>query len=530
MKRALVAVPLSLVFGLTLTSPSALADPPTDPGSKASLTGKAHRAERAQDALAAVRSILGGADQRRAGAADPRSLTIALRDLALYKDALSPADQRAASRALKRPGATKESCTKRICVHWVTSGASKPSLRDKNGNHVPDYVDQVRKTVDAIHLKYKKAGYRSPLPDQGRGGDNRTDVYIRDVGSQGIYGYCTTDDNRQRYDRWAYCVLDNNFSHAEFPTNTPLENMQVTAAHEYFHAVQYSYDFAEDPWILESTATWAEDEFFDKVDDNRQYLSRSPMSDPEGPLDMFAPVDGDDYSYPALFQYGTWIFWRYLTEHYPASSAGLPTLVRDVWRLLDAKKGAPDKYSLQGLEKVLQARGTNLPKELSLFADANRHPADVYEEGATYTHEVPLPAATRTLNASGASATGPVTLDHLASATVRFVPGGSLDPSAELNLSINLPGGTIRSQAVVTRFLEDGTTQTQRVVLDANGDGVATSLQFSPLATQYVEVTLVNASNETTCWTADSYPIFSCQGTGQEDGQAGSVTGTALVS
>jgi hypothetical protein len=29
----------------------------------------------------------------------------------------------------------------------------------------------------------------------------------------------------------------------------------VTAAHEFFHAIQYGYDVSEDPWLMESTAT-----------------------------------------------------------------------------------------------------------------------------------------------------------------------------------------------------------------------------------------------------------------------------------
>ena len=55
-------------------------------------------------------------------------------------------------------------------------------------------------------------------------------------------------------------VLDNDYKSRQFPTNTPVENMQVTAAHEYFHAVQFAYDITDDLWFLESTATWAEDE------------------------------------------------------------------------------------------------------------------------------------------------------------------------------------------------------------------------------------------------------------------------------
>ena len=92
-----------------------------------------------------------------------------------------------------------------------------------------------------------------------------------------FYGYCTTDDpniidEETTYEYWdasAYCVLDNDYSSTQFPNpTTPLENLQVTAAHEYFHAVQFAYDIGEDAWLMEATATWVEDEVFD--DDQRQ--------------------------------------------------------------------------------------------------------------------------------------------------------------------------------------------------------------------------------------------------------------------
>jgi hypothetical protein len=35
--------------------------------------------------------------------------------------------------------------------------------------------------------------------------------------------------------------------------------LKVTAAHEFFHAVQFAYDIGEDGWLMESTATWMEE-------------------------------------------------------------------------------------------------------------------------------------------------------------------------------------------------------------------------------------------------------------------------------
>ena len=63
----------------------------------------------------------------------------------------------------------------------------------------------------------------------------------------------------------AYCVVDNDYSPAEFPgVVNGLPALQVTAAHEFFHAVQFAYNAFQDSWLLESTAAWVEDEAFDR--------------------------------------------------------------------------------------------------------------------------------------------------------------------------------------------------------------------------------------------------------------------------
>ena len=82
--------------------------------------------------------------------------------------------------------------------------------------------------------------------------------------------------------------------------------------------MQYAYDYDEDPWMMESTATWMEERVADHVDDNRQYLRYSQLQAPFVPLDAFSSTYG--------FQYGNWIFWEYLTQQY---SQGL---VKKAWK------------------------------------------------------------------------------------------------------------------------------------------------------------------------------------------------------
>ncbi len=237
-------------------------------------------------------------------------------------------------------------------------------------------------------------------------------------------------------------MLDNDYSKGEFPTNSPKENLQVTAAHEYFHAVQFGYDVAEDDWVMEATATWAEDELYDGVNDNVQYLRSGPMSLPHKSLDQFFQS----------FHYGAWIFFRYLTERFPSSDGGMPTLVRELWRRLDDASGGRGEYSLEGVKGVLRKRDLSLTEAFAGFAAANRTPGRSYAEGKAnrYPH---APLARAATLSQAVPRTGPLrlTLDHLAAETVRYTPAKSLvSPKWRLGLTLDMAARWKGTGAVVT--------------------------------------------------------------------------------
>src|SRR5437764_3464079 len=80
-------------------------------------------------------------------------------------------------------------CSQHFCVHWVDSTADAPPLADANGNGVPDYVE----TMDAVfehvfQVENVQLGWRPAKSDGNRGGNSLVDVYVKDVGGQGIYG------------------------------------------------------------------------------------------------------------------------------------------------------------------------------------------------------------------------------------------------------------------------------------------------------------------------------------------------------
>lgn len=451
--------------------------------------------EVAEQALDEAQAVLTGESNR--------DMTLALRELRVHRDELAGTDRVQANALLRRPGGDRQRDFATVRVHWTTGVATSA------------YVDQVGSIADHVLGVYADAGYRSPLPDGTSGGNGLLDIYLQDLGNQGLYGYCDSDDppvGTGPFDAPAYCAFDNDYQ--EFPGHTPLENLQVTAAHELFHAVQFAYDYYEDGWFMEATATWAEDEVYDDVDDNVQYLSESPLSQPQQSMDHFS----------GLRQYGDWIFFRYLTERNSESEGGLPTLVRDIWELADGAEDGPDDYSIEAVAHALSARGAGLRPTWARFAAANRRPGSTYKEGAANGY--PAAELTARVGLTGSHrGSGMVTrtLDHLSAKTTRFTRAERMS-ARTLKLELDLPALSRGSGAVATVYHRSGRPMSVPIALDQDGDAV-TRLDFGRDVSS-VEVTLANAGiHYRNCWSGTDW---SCQGRAVDDGLRFRVRATAV--
>ena len=457
--------------------------------------------------------------------ADPRGATMILRDLVARLDELGPAQLRVARSVLARPtdGAADPwgdgylvpeatpLCSAHGCVHYVTSSLDAPDSIDTNLNGIPDYVEAASFTLEQVWATEVTAyGYRAPKSDltsANNGGNALIDVYITNLGDQGLYGYCTTDDPNAYsgvypyFDFSAFCVVDNNY--AEFPPpSTGLPGLQVTMAHEFFHAVQFAYDALEDLWFMESTSTWMEDEVYDAVNDNWQYLFYSPLTEPWVPLD-----------YNNTFNvYGDWIFPRFLEE-----SSGSPTIIRDAWELADASAVGPDEYGLRAYAKVIQSLGSKLRWAFADFAMFNDAPGAYYEEGAAYPFP-PYSARWKVTRGNG-GAGGFEFLDHLTNSYIWFIPGRGVTSTAKLWVVMDGPAYRTGTEASVVVFFASG--KTRFFPLSVNKKGVAERVvPFGKGKVVEVDLVMTNASNRLVngaCWVDPNWD-YSCAGYPKDDG------------
>ena len=419
-------------------------------------------------------------------------LTPLLKELAMRLPDLSAGDRARGRRLMTRPtvgdaqpGEDEYSvpenppfCTVHFCIHWVSATADAPPSADSDHDLVPDYVETMADVFENVHqVENGEMAWREPVGDGTRGGDvDKTDVYIKQLGDQGIFGYSTPDPNQKGSSQFAYLVLDNDFRQSEFPRYaSPLEPMEVTAAHEYNHVLQFGYDWLQDTWMFEATAVWAEDKVYDAVNDYLSYLNPW-VSLTKRPLTSF---DAIDPSNPINVKvYGDMVWNRWVEAHYGQDA------IRAAWEKSLTTK--PRSFAPGAYDASLRTHGTTFFNAFTRFAadTAEWHSsAGPFEEGSTWPE---IPRA-KTLSMGAATTTH---LDHTGYSLLSVKP--SSDP--RIRLVGTLPAGTAGAFALVGRQgpAGAGTIEVQMRRLPAGGRGrveLANPSRFSRIT-----AVLVNAS------------------------------------
>ena len=413
-----------------------------------------------------------------------RELTPLLKELAVALPALSGADLTRARRLLARPtiGDTSANesgysvpehdpplCSAHFCIHWVDSTAdAPPSL---------SYVQTMSDVFEHVYdVENNQLGWRPPKSDGSRGCPgaqpycmNKTDVYIKDIGGQGIYGYSAPDPGQGRsLTQQAYLVMDNDYSAQQFPkyNGDPLPPMEVTAAHEYNHVLQFGYDVAQDTWMFESTAVWMEDKVYTDVNDYLQYIA--PWAQMSFiPLTQFNARSADDRTNVKV--YGDTVWNRWLDTKF---GQDLPRVAWEHSLTTRPKSFAPGAY-----DQALALHGSNFFSSFTQFAADTaewRSANTPFAEGATFPdmERVRDGSTGRVIrlkiNTGGAGGT----LDHTTFGLLDVTPTGG----ARVKAVLNAPRGVQTAVALVGRQGDETTgTYTSAITrLPKGGPGSVT--------------------------------------------------------
>ena len=275
--------------------------------------------------------------------------------------------------------------------HYTTSGSHAVSSSDTNSNSIPDYIEQMSDVFNhVVDYQLNMFDFVEPPADgwytaiNDNGGNGLYDIYVRNAGG-GVYGYvqpefyANNSGNNEHSSGvievnafTSYMVMRHNYN--GFP-NTELEAIKVTAAHEFFHAVQFGYDGWEESWVMEATAVQMEEIVYDDVNDCYQYMS-SWFNSPHQSLNL----DSQNR------WYGSFIFFEYVNSHLSDEA------IREFWEHSITHDSYYGEYSVQTLDEAFDDLGSSFTEMLNGMSVANRimssssaaAPFD-YEEADTYS-------------------------------------------------------------------------------------------------------------------------------------------------
>jgi hypothetical protein len=313
----------------------------------------------------------------------------------------------------------------RFRVHYDTTGLHEPALLNGIGGRMAGtahaYADSAGRIFDRVWEEIVALlGYEPPPADTG-GGDAAYDVYLSEL-PPGWFGQTVFEEpipNLIGPVRWrTYMEIDNDFAGLRTPG---IAGLRITAAHEYFHAVQVgSYGVWDDDdfYFYELTAVWMERVLESNVED---YLFDLPT--------YFSDFAGRSFAvFNATYRgYERSVFAFFLEERFGRS------VLLDVWRSLRSSRVLP------ALDDALEARGSGLRSAFREFALWNHRTHDRAAGAVTYRQAARFPR----MSPSAAMSWAPP--------AVRL--GATAGPLSHATLDLGLTSDTLSTIVVNTDFV-----------------------------------------------------------------------------
>ena len=183
--------------------------------------------------------------------------------------------------------------------------------------------------------------YDPPI-DSNSDTDNLYKIYVENLPSFYFGVTYVEDEIDTNFSCTSFIKMRNNYSNSQFNEHTEVENIKVTAVHEFFHSIQFGYNCYEKLWLMEATAVWSEDQLYNNINDLYRYMP-SWFSNPQKSL--------NDESY---HMYGSFIFFQYIGEH-----LGGRNTIRKCW---DQSRILASKYydnSILAVDNALKSNNSS---------------------------------------------------------------------------------------------------------------------------------------------------------------------------
>lgn len=212
-------------------------------------------------------------------------------------------------------------------INYAIMGVDSVDITCTNDHNIPDYIDVVANCLDSLYERYQTMGFTKAFIRDGQ----KFNVTIsRNACRTGVYGFCSpsaiisvtgyaigdnpNSPNIVEKNAWiAALTINSNFRDFESkPTKiTEHNNIRITCAHEFMHAIQFGYEIGMITSCKEGCAVWAETEIYPGISQYMQYSG--VMLNPEGPMD-YNDSEGTETSKYYNRWYSSWVLPRFLSE------------------------------------------------------------------------------------------------------------------------------------------------------------------------------------------------------------------------
>ena len=236
------------------------------------------------------------------------------------------------------------------------------------------YVIEMGNVFEQVYKFYSDTLGFTPPPLDPQNDHNLYEIYIEALPAFYFGVTYTTNSNISETSCASYIRMRNSYTASQFSDHTEIENIKVTAVHEFFHAIQFGYNCYERLWLMESTAVWSEDELYNGINDHYRYMP-SWFSNSNKPID-------DESSH----MYGSFIFFQYIDEH-----LGGPETIKACWDKSHELSSQINDISFNAVDAALISYNSSFEDALNRMKIANKILSDninadpySYEESEGY--------------------------------------------------------------------------------------------------------------------------------------------------
>jgi hypothetical protein len=278
-------------------------------------------------------------------------------------------------------GLPKIFVTPHFKFHYTTQGPDAVISGDRDPlNGVPDFVDICAESFEkSYRVEVTELGYRAPYDDfwaKDNGGDERYDVYLF---SGPWLGFTMPEDFVSVQSTSAtsslYFVI-NSKTYELVGASEGKRYLETTCCHEFFHSIQFAYNYHSERWFMEASSTWMEHIVYDgseqgETDGNNYYNSQLTY--------WFRYPDWSLTRFDGWHEYGSVIWDMFLTEKYDVE------IIKDIFESM-----AEGTYrELANFYDAFTSRGTSLPNAFKEFTVWNyftnfRYDKRFYSHGVEY--------------------------------------------------------------------------------------------------------------------------------------------------